>query len=70
MAIGVLDDHLSRTSYDPTQPRPAPGPPVANVVSDEEWEAAFADIERLTAGEAFVGENRPGSIGQRRRELQ
>lgn len=49
VAIRVLDDHLSRTGYDPTQPRPAPGPPVANVVSDEEWEAAFADIERLTA---------------------
>ncbi len=49
VAIGALDDHLSRLIGDPARPRPAPGSPVAKVVSDEEWEAAFADIEQLTA---------------------
>ena len=48
VAIEALDAHLSRLRRASAPPSPVGGPPVAHAVSDEEWEAAFADFERLT----------------------
>lgn len=48
IAIDALDAHLSRLRRESASPTPAGGPTVIPQVSDEEWEAALADFERLT----------------------